>query len=189
VKFYTVLVFVFFSFLGILFTPLSALADESYSGTVPFLSTGHFDSFQNAEYVNGLLHLHLRFKPSFTGRIFNALPVTMNHAGIDTPFYNPLPYVVFTPGVFLYSLRMTTATHWVLWDDENNIPFSCIHCAGDIPENTQYISFAGRISPIEGLFDEKEFGTSFILPAAACIARGRFRSQTQGFGSRHGTVV
>jgi len=59
-----------------------------------------------------------------------------------------MPRATITPHVRYFSVRMTTPTHWVLWDDESDIRVVCnfgtLGCEGDIAPNTPYVSLYGN---------------------------------------------
>jgi len=60
-----------------------------------------------------------------------------------------MPRATITPHVRYFSVRMTTPTHWALWDDENDIRIVCnfgtLGCEGDIAPNTPYVSLYGNV--------------------------------------------
>ena len=108
----------------------------------------YFDFSESAEYVDGLLRVHLRLKTPYNdGRVFRTAVLVGDESCVTSvPSYSSLsPDSSFTPYVRYYSFRMTSSTHFVLWDDENDIALSCTGCAGDIPDGSRYISFYGTI--------------------------------------------
>ncbi|HTR18433.1 MAG TPA: hypothetical protein VMH91_00415 [Candidatus Paceibacterota bacterium] len=121
------------------------------AGCPDITANGYFfdPSYQNAEYVGGLLRVHLRLlAPYNDGRLFRAKVLAI---GNDCSFPPPSfglgpPSTSFTPFIRYYSLRMASSTHWILWDDENNLQIQCGNgCEGDIPDGTSFISFFASI--------------------------------------------
>ena len=107
----------------------------------------YFDSSESAEYVNGLLRVHLRLKAPYNdGRMFRTAVLVADDSCVTAiPNYSVLSLdTSFTPYIRHYSFRMTSPTHFVLWDDENDVALSCTGCSGDIPDST-YVSFYGTI--------------------------------------------
>jgi len=107
----------------------------------------YFDFSESAEYVDGLLRVHLRLKTPYNdGRVFRTAVLVGDESCVTSvPSYSSLsPDSSFTPYIRYYSFRMTSSTHFVLWDDENDIALSCTGCAGDISDST-YVSFYGTI--------------------------------------------
>lgn len=108
----------------------------------------YFDSSESAEYVDGLLRVHLRLKTPYNdGRVFRTSVLVADDLCVtNVPDYSSLsPDTIFTPHIRYFSFRMTSSTHFVLWDDENDVALSCVGCAGDIPDDSTYVSFYGTI--------------------------------------------
>lgn len=108
----------------------------------------YFDSSEKAEYIDGLLRVHLRLKTPYNdGRVFRtAVLVGDESCVMSIPSYSSLsPDSSFTPYIRYYSFRMTSSTHFVLWDDENDVALSCTECAGDILDDSTHVSFYGTI--------------------------------------------
>jgi len=108
----------------------------------------YFDSQESAEYVDGLLRVHLRLKTPYNdGRVFSTAVLTADDSCVTSvPSYSSLsPDSSFTPYIRYYSFRMTSSTHFVLWDDENDVALSCTECAGDISNDSSFVSFYGTI--------------------------------------------
>ncbi len=119
-------------------TPCSAGSASGY----------YFDSSESAEYVDGLLRVHLRLKTPYNdGRAFRTSVLVVGDLCVtNAPDYSSLaPDTTFTPYIRYFSFRMTSSTHFVLWDDENDVALSCVGCAGDIPDDSTYVSFYGTI--------------------------------------------
>ncbi|TSD05095.1 MAG: Acetyltransferases and hydrolases with the alpha/beta hydrolase fold protein [Parcubacteria group bacterium Greene0714_7] len=119
-------------------TPCSAGSASGY----------YFDSSESAEYVDGLLRVHLRLKTPYNdGRAFRTSVLVADDSCVtNAPDYLSLsPDTTFTPYIRYFSFRMTSSTHFVLWDDENDVALSCVGCAGDIPDDSTYVSFYGTI--------------------------------------------
>jgi hypothetical protein len=121
------------------------------AGCPDFAANGYlFDpSYENTEYVDGLLRVHLRLlAPYNEGRLFRAEVLTI---GSDCSFPAPyfgfgFPQTVLTPFIRYYSFRMASSTHWILWDDENDVQIQCdVGCEGDIPDGTDFVSFYGIV--------------------------------------------
>ncbi len=111
--------------------------------------------YERAEYVDGLLRVHLRFLdrvvPADNFPRFNfrqgVVPVTNEDCTFSAPL-NSLPSIIAPYHSWYYSYRFIDATHWVMWDDERNVPFSdvsglCNSCSGTIPEGTKYVYWLG----------------------------------------------
>ena len=103
-----------------------------------------FDPYQRTEYVNGLLRMHLRLRTPYNdGRSFRAAVLSGSTCQLLQPGWNMLERSASIPAYQRYfSLRMTSPTQWVLWDDENDspLPFS-----GEIPSDTSFVAFYGSI--------------------------------------------
>ncbi len=116
-----------------------------------------FDSsYDNAEYVGGLLHVHLRVNNyHYDGLSYadvRALEATAD-CGIIVPTYSTGNTsfgndLTLPAHIRYYSFRFTSPTHWVVWDDDNDKSFSeelgsCGGaCQGDIATSTTYVSFS-----------------------------------------------
>lgn len=107
----------------------------------------YFDSYEHAEYVDGLLRVHLRLKTPFNdGRTFRLSGLGAIEPCVFTvPSYLANPDANMTPRVRYYSFRMTSPTHWVMWDDENDVAFTCARCQGDIPAGSAHVLWYGTI--------------------------------------------
>jgi len=120
------------------------------AGCPSISATGYFfdPSYENAEYVGGLLRVHLRFlTPYNDGRHFNAegLALTSNCSFPFLSFGFAPPQTSLTPFIRYYSFRMASSTHWILWDDENNLQVHCTSCEGDIASGTPLVSFFASV--------------------------------------------
>ncbi|HWO07657.1 MAG TPA: hypothetical protein VNM40_03695 [Candidatus Paceibacterota bacterium] len=107
-----------------------------------------FDSYERAEYVDGLLRVHLRLKVPFNdGRLFRSAVITPDETcGFVVPNYNTLvTATAITPHIRYYSFRMTSPTEWTLWDDESDVPIQCTACNGTIPADAAFVSFHGTV--------------------------------------------
>lgn len=118
----------------------------------PFAANGYFfdSSYQQVEYVGGLLRVHLKLLTPFNdGRPFRAKVYEIGSdcsvPGFDGFSPQDHPSTVITQGVQNYSFRMTSATHWVLWDDESDLQLHCTICEGDISTTTLFVSFYGIV--------------------------------------------
>lgn len=107
----------------------------------------YFDPFQSAEYVDGLVRVHLRLKTPYNdGRAFNGQVFAAN-ADCNTVMASSSASLNLAFPAFMryYSFRMTSPTHWVLWDDENDAALICEGCSGDLPSSPAYVSFSAFI--------------------------------------------
>lgn len=106
----------------------------------------YFDSYEHAEYVDGLLRVHLRLKSPFNdGRQFKSTVFSPGSTClIEVPFIFNLN-TQFPPYLRYYSFRMTSDTQWQLWDDENNAPILCTACSGTIDDESEFVSFFASI--------------------------------------------
>ncbi len=120
--------------------PLPAACASSLAGSASGSSQYFFDSYEHAEYKNGLLVVHLRLKTPYNdGRGFTSVAAG---AGSDCLFGTlpfSFPNTIIPAYVRYYSFRMTSATHWQLWNDETEQPLSCKGCAGDFLPDTKFV--------------------------------------------------
>ena len=148
----SLLVFVFF-FSSFRYRAIdTALADapttcSSLSGWGEF-----FVLFEQSEYINGLLALHFEINPSDSdGRAFT-LNISMANANCTNPedAYSRAVQIYLPVGATLFSVRFTSLTHFVVWDDTDNVADDCPGCVGDIPAqlstNTPYYTVFARLS-------------------------------------------
>ncbi len=118
-------------------------------GCQPIQASGYyFDSYEHAEYVDGLLRIHLRLKTPYNDS--RAFKSTAFAPESDCSFSLPslpfsFPSTTITPHIRYYSFRMMSPTHWQLWNDENDIPLSCVGCTGDISPSKSFVSWYGVI--------------------------------------------
>lgn len=116
----------------------------------PAVLPGYYfdDSYEHAEYVSGLLRLHLRLKvPYNDGREFSSRALTRDETcqHLTSSSNLNIRATHFTPYTRYYSFRMTTPTHFELWDDENDVKFECPDCQGDIPADTPFVQWFGYL--------------------------------------------
>ncbi|MBI5004361.1 hypothetical protein HZC00_04665 [Candidatus Kaiserbacteria bacterium] len=114
----------------------------------------YFDpSYEHAEYVDHLLRIHLRLlSPYNDGRLIWMQMLRLDascNRDAAVPFLFSMPRATITPHIRYFSVRMTTPTHWVLWDDEHDIQIVCSFgftgCEGTIVPDTPYVSLYGNI--------------------------------------------
>ena len=144
-RFFTVPIFFVCILSGALFAPTSAHADSRCNAVILSATGYSFASFHSTEYINGLLRIHFHLLPLLPhddGGSAYAMAVVFGDSCWATPLSaDSPPSVVFTPKSFSYSLRMTSPTHWVLWDDDNDVESDCTDCSGDITGNLAYFNF------------------------------------------------
>jgi|GEM_PF-3444892 len=107
-----------------------------------------FDEYERAEYVNGLLRMHLRLSsPNNNGVVpfDGAVRSTGEECSVSTSA-DDLGEIEYTPHMRYYSFRMTSATRWQLWNDEKNEALTCSDCSGDIPAGSAYVYFYAKTS-------------------------------------------
>ena len=106
-----------------------------------------YDSYQKAEYVDGLLRVHLRLKgPYNDGRMFNSIALPADHdCNLLSPAPNPIFGTIITPYIRYFSFRMASSTHWALWNDENDVQIICPNCEGDIPADTPDVAYSATV--------------------------------------------
>ena len=130
------------------FVIVPSRAQASHCGQVPSASGYLFDSFENVEYINGLLVLHLKLKTPFNdGRGWTlAASFFSDECGGGTSS-NPQTVVRVTAGIQLYSIRFVSPTRFEIWNDEENLPVSCDGCALNVPDVPAYyeVKFHGSI--------------------------------------------
>ena len=106
----------------------------------------YFDQFEKAEYVSGLLRVHLRLKTPYNdGRTFLSAATVGDAACVAAYDLGAAASTNLPAYMRYYSFRMVSPTHWVLWNDENDEPISCDGCAGDISADAPYVAFYGSI--------------------------------------------
>src|SRR3989344_3673591 len=112
-----------------------------------FVGGYFFDDYERAEYVGGLLRAHYRLhSPYNDGRAWKARVRT--HDALCVPNISTFPpsnNASTTPHIRYFSIRLTTPTHWEIWNDEANTKEICTLCQGDIASTTSYISLMGTI--------------------------------------------
>ncbi len=94
-----------------------------------------FDDFEQSNYVNGFLNLHLKLKNQYNdGRgwfdqIFLHKPdCTATIFKTASGYADPMP-----PKMQFFSIRFNSPTHYDLWNDETDIKIDCLFCSGDLP--------------------------------------------------------
>ena len=119
----------------------------------PFQATGFFfDSYERAEYVNGLLNYHFRLQTPYNdGRAW--ISALRLHDENCLEIWRITPRDDFntslTPFIRYYSVRFSSPTHYDIWNDETNTMEICPACSVDIPALLpgptvyKYVSFAG----------------------------------------------
>lgn len=128
--------------------PLFENAAEKPAPCTAMTAHGYlFDSYERAEYVDGLLRVHLRFKsPNNDGRpFFSQVTALGDQCTFNTPFVPGLNTHGFPPFMRYYSFRMISLTEWRLWNDEKDEPIVCTACSGTIPEDASYVTFFGSV--------------------------------------------
>ena len=153
---------IFLAFWLILAPVFAAAGDSSSSSTqqpaCQILETNggyFFDNYEQHEYVNGFLVLHLKLKTPYNdGRAwFSSFNLFATNC---SPFSSQLTLTGFTPRASMqfYSIRFTSLTHFEFWDDEQEVQIKCGaagSCAGDLPatlpDGSSYssISYTGMI--------------------------------------------
>jgi len=105
---------------------------------------GIYDSYERAEYVDGLLRVHLRFKTLSGGfRTFalGAYTGDENCANFTRVGKFVNNNATIPPFVRYHSIRFASSTHWDLWDDEREQKIECTGCQGNIPDGTPFVYF------------------------------------------------
>jgi len=115
-----------------------------------FEGGGYFfdPSYMQAEYVDGLLRIHLRLlAPYNDGRLFHATTIVNGSdcVSLSANFGSGPPQTWLPAHIQYYSFRMSSPTHWILWDDEHDAEAMCDGCQGDIPAGVTSVSFAATI--------------------------------------------
>lgn len=110
-----------------------------------------FDSYERAEYVNGLLQYHFRLLvPYNDGRTWQSGARLLDetcHSG-DMPEY---PGTGIRPLSRYFSVRFSSPTHYDIWNDETNEKETCSTCSIDIPAKLRdgrpytYFSYVGVV--------------------------------------------
>lgn len=119
------------------------------------IATGYYfdPTFEHAEYVDHLLRVHLRvLSPYNDGRLIWMQMLSVDascNRDASIPWLFSMPRAVIPAHIRYFSFRMTSPTHWVLWNDENDTQIICsfgaLGCEGDIAEGTPYVSLYGNI--------------------------------------------
>ena len=111
-------------------------------------------SYEHAEYVDHLLRVHLKFTSlAYSGQFMYsktiAVPSSCDRDAIN-PYYIPRHGVTLPHNMKYFSFRMTTPTHWIMWDDETDTQITCSvdpddsfdnGCQGDLDPSAPYIAF------------------------------------------------
>lgn len=119
------------------------------------IATGYYfdPTFEHAEYVDHLLRVHLRvLSPYNDGRLIWMQMLSVDascNRDASIPWLFSMPRATIPAHIRYFSFRMTSPTHWVLWNDENDTQIICsfgaLGCEGDIAEGTPYVSLYGNI--------------------------------------------
>lgn len=117
-------------------------ADGSAGGSNPYF----FDAYEHAEYVDGLLRVHLRLKTPYNdGRPFRSAVSTGNeNCVIASGTLSPLDTTI-TQRARYFSFRMISDTAWQLWNDETNEALTCVTCSGTLPAGAKYVQWFGSV--------------------------------------------
>jgi len=122
-----------------------------------------FDSYEHAEYVNGLLRYHFRLRvPYNDGRSWGSKVRLMDGTclGGDVPEF---------PGTYIksfsryFSVRFSSPTHYDIWNDETNEKETCPACSVDIPAKLHdgkpytFFSYHGDIDGSASVVDTTPF--------------------------------
>jgi|GEM_PF-4263275 len=95
-----------------------------------------FDNYEQQEYINGFLVIHLKLKTPFNdGRRW--LSGFYLYKPDCSSFFYSITFTGLTPRPTMqfYSIRFTSATHFEFWDDEQTVQIMCgaAPCVGDLP--------------------------------------------------------
>lgn len=108
---------------------------------INFQASGYFfDDYQQIEYVNDFLVIHLQFKTPFN----DGRPWSMGVSSFDEQCSNgslrsfDISGVSVAPEAKNFSIRFASQTHFQIWNDETNIPETCASCSGDIFPTPSY---------------------------------------------------
>ena len=92
------------------------------------------DQYEHAEYVNGFLQIH--FRRNFAARDLSfgewaQVFLLRDSSCIQRAqtVWNPLP---IRPFLEYFSIRFTSPTHYVWWDDDFDTAMTCAKCSGDL---------------------------------------------------------
>lgn len=120
----------------------ASVAVGSVGGSNPYF----FGSYEHAEYVDGLLRVHLRLKTPYNdGRPFRSgISVGDENCVITPGTLSPLGTTI-TQRVRYFSFRMISETDWQLWNDETNEALTCTTCSGTLPTGAKYVQWYGSI--------------------------------------------
>jgi pimeloyl-ACP methyl ester carboxylesterase len=120
----------------------ASVADGSVGGGNSYF----FDAYEYAEYVGGFLRVHLRLKTPYNdGRPFrSAISTGDENCFISSGAFSPVSTSI-TQRVRYFSFRMTSDTHWQLWDDEADEALTCATCEGELPPGAKYVRWFGSV--------------------------------------------
>jgi pimeloyl-ACP methyl ester carboxylesterase len=107
-----------------------------------------FDDYETYDYSNGFLALHFKLKQPYNdGRSWTDYGFNIYDQSCTKEFHDAVkPRVVIDPGVQLYSVRFSSATHYDFWDDETDVREQCAACSGDI--STMFTTTGGQATSI-----------------------------------------
>ncbi|MBI5003711.1 hypothetical protein HZC00_01305 [Candidatus Kaiserbacteria bacterium] len=113
-------------------------------------------AYEHAEYIDGLLRVHVRFTTMTSSGGFIRTKTLSVPASCDRDSQIPPTSwkgVTPPPRMKYFSFRMTSPTHWVMWNDEADTPVYCDMsrtdpyadfdrgCEGDLEPSASYTSF------------------------------------------------
>lgn len=142
------------------------------SGCQPFRTGGtfpyFFDNYERAEYANGLLAYHFRFKTPYNdGRIWRLTTSLHKNDCISAQSIvvgaTPVTNIALTKYMRYYSIRFSSPTHFDIWNDETNQKEICPTCSVDLPATLatgqpySFVSFAGLIDGGASTFQSTPF--------------------------------
>ena len=112
------------------------------------VATGYlFDSYEHAEYINGLLQVHMRLRSPYNdGRAFQSAAATADgNCQFSLPTYFPYVTSFYDNHSRYFTFRMTSPTHWQIWDDDRDRDMPCISCSGDVATSSPFVFWYATI--------------------------------------------
>ncbi len=131
------------------FAPFLAIADQIVPGACrPLYNNGwpYFGDNEKVEYSSGFAAWHFNLRANHPERDYWTEEIFLHRPDCTDTILNAPGVKIenFRPGLLLWSIRFSSATHYDFWDDEQDIKINCQNCSGDLPVgNYTTVSLSG----------------------------------------------